>query len=998
MGCALAPVRKILATAVALSLPVCLFAPWACAAAESAKPEVFAAYTNLPLSFEGNAQTGNQVMFLAHAAGYTIVFGTEEIALFPEGRPATHSRDSSVRLRFVGSNPAVRIAGVDELRGRSNYLIGRDRSKWRRDLPNYRRVAYYGLYPGIDLIVYGTRNELEYDLVLAPGANPSIIRFNVDGVTNIRTKDGDLVLATSSGEVRLPAPVVFQEIGGTRRPLAGGYILHGGKPKPSIRNPQSVRVGFRVGRYDPSKPLVIDPVLTYASYFGRAGSGVSGITLDSAGNLYITGSTSAPDFPTVPAFEGSFGGGTDSFVMKINARGNEMLYSTRFGGIGDDFAARIAVDGRGNAFVTGSTNSGNFPVTAGAPQMSSAGGLCGSPPQVSSPCFDAFVLKLNPAGSDVVYGTYLGGTGDDAGSAIALDLTGNAYIAGRTSSADFPIVNALQKKFGGGGDAFFAKINTEGTVFLYASYLGGGKADTAGGVAVDSKGSLYLAGSTESADFPVANAFQAALKGPRDAFVAKVAPSGSSLVYATYIGGSGSDAATALAIDAAGNAYVTGQTVSADFPTVNAVQPSRAGVNACSSSFFGFDAIPCPDAFIAKLNASGSSLVYSTYLGGGATDGAMGIGIDAAGNAYVVGSTQSSDFPLVNPLQTVFIYSYSLCLPGPQFTVNCGAAFVTKLNAAGNALMYSTYLASGSLDSGTAIAIDTAGNAYVAGITASSAFPTLKALQERPATTVPPSYPFAPFFARIDDLAALAPSLPPDSITNAASFRLAAEAAVAPGSIVAIFGSSLAGAEQPGMIGAKANPPNAYGLPTSLFDTTVMFNGIRAPLFYVSPGQINAQVPFEVAPGNGTVEVKRVSGVARQTVPVYAFGPGIFWHSENGAQAGAILHGNDFRPVGQNSPAQRGEVVAIYCTGLGALATPVPTGVLSFNPIPTVVQPEVSIGGVPATVLYSGTTRALIGVYQVNVLVPANTPSGSSVPVRLTIGGVSSNTVTTAIQ
>ena len=374
-------------------------------------------------------------------------------------------------------------------------------------------------------------------------------------------------------------------------------------------------------------------MLEYSTYLG--GSGVDqgyGIAVDSAGNAYVTGSTESTNFPTANAFQNTFGGGGDAFVTKLNAAGSALVYSTYLGGSDGDFGAGIAVDSAGNAYVTGVTDSTDFP-TANALQNTNSGGIA-----------DVFVTKLNAAGSALAYSTYLGGSDFDSEPNIAVDSAGNVYVTGHTESTNFPTANAFQSTSGGGGgDAFVTKLNAAGSALVYSTYLGGSEAEFGGGIAADSAGNAYVTGTTDSDNFPTANALQPTSGGGTgladgDAFVTKLNAAGSALVYSTYLGGSDFDYGGGIAVDSAGNAYVTGVTDSDNFPTANAFQSCTYGSN--------------QDVFVTKLNAAGSALVYSTYLGGSLFEDSGDIAVDSAGNAYVTGSTYSTNFPTANALQS----------------------------------------------------------------------------------------------------------------------------------------------------------------------------------------------------------------------------------------------------------------------------------------------------------------------------------------------------------
>jgi hypothetical protein len=660
--------------------------------------QLAAAYGQVPLSFEANqGQTDSQVRFLSRGSGYALFLtpGETVVSLHKPGGPGNDgaavqaSADTVLHTRLVGANAAPQVIGLEKLPGTSNYFIGNDPTRWQANVPNYGKVAYQNIYPGINLVYYGNQRQLEYDFVVASGANPGVIKLAFEGAQDMTLDhQGNLVLHTAGGDVVEQAPVLYQQAGGARQAISGHYVLG-----------RDDQVGFAVGAYDASRPLVIDPVLSYSTLLGGSRTDLSadraGIAVDAAGNAYVTGITDSFDFPTTPGtFQTAFAG-HPAFVTKLNAAGSALVYSTYLGGSGGDTGRGIAVDAAGNAYVMGDTSSTNFPTTPGAFQTAFGGSIS-----------HVFVAKLNAAGSALVYSTYLGGSRNEFGGGIAVDAAGNAFVTGSTSSTNFPTTpGAFQTANGGGADAFVAKLNAAGSALVYSTYLGGSGTDSPEGIAVDAAGNAYVTGITRSTNFPTTlGAFQTAFGGGDDAFVAKLNAAGSALVYSTYLGGSGNDAGSGIAVDAGGNAYVTGDTSSTNFPTTpSAFQTTNSGGQ---------------DAFVAKLNAAGSALVYSTYLGGSGSDGGRGIAVDAAGNAYVTGGTSSTNFPTANPLQ-------------PAFGGGSGDAFVAKLNAAGSALVYSTYLGGSGTDAnsnisevGTGIAVDAAGNAYVTGDTASTNFPT----------------------------------------------------------------------------------------------------------------------------------------------------------------------------------------------------------------------------------------------------------------------------------
>ena len=450
------------------------------------------------------------------------------------------------------------------------------------------------------------------------------------------------------------------------------------------------QIGFALGAYDRAHGLVIDPVLAYSSYLGGNGLDVGNdIAVDSTGAAYVIGQTASTNFPTANPLQAAMAGPGDAFVTKLNPAGSALVYSTYLGGSSIDEGSGIAVDSTGAAYVTGQTFSTNFPTTNPVQAAAGGGG-------------DAFATKLNPAGSALVYSTYLGGSALDRGTAIAVDPAGAAIVTGQTSSTNFPTANAVQAALAGSSDGFVTKLDPAGSALAYSTYLGGTSDDSSGSsdIAVDAAGAAYVAGDTTSSDFPTVNAYQAALAGSIDAFVTKLDPGGSALVYSTYLGGNAVDLGSGVAVDATGAAYVTGQTTSPNLPTVNALQPTYAGG---------------VDAFVTKLNAAGTALVYSTYLGGTAVDLGSDIAVGPTGSAGVTGFTRSDDFPTASPVQAVYAGNAD--------------AFVAQLASSGSALIEATYLGGTADEAGYGIAVDAAGAAYVAGYTGSTDFPTANPLQ-----------------------------------------------------------------------------------------------------------------------------------------------------------------------------------------------------------------------------------------------------------------------------
>jgi hypothetical protein len=672
---------------------------------ESAK--LVAAYGKPPLAFEANhGQIDSRVKFLSRGPGYTLFLTPTEAVLTLKDHSVAKPRSptlegttqdtgaanvTELRINLLGARPTSHVEALVLLPSKSNYFIGNDPAKWRTNVPMYAKVSFKDVYTGVDLVYYGNQGQLEYDFVVAPGADLTRIQLSIDGAEKLDADaDGNLVLQVAGSEVHLRKPTVYQEVVGGRKEIASRYVLRGRRV-----------IGFEVAAYDANRSLVIDPVLSYSSYLGGSNGGFgNAIAVDSAGNAYVTGETQSTDFPTMNPAQSVPGGNTDVFVSKFDSTGSTLIYSTYLGGTGDEVGSSIAVDASGNAYVTGFTQSQNFP-TKNPIQANPGGGS------------DAFVGKLDSTGSVLVYSTYLGGNGNDFGNGIAADLSGNAYVAGKTGSINFPTKNPLQPASGGGDDAFVAKLDPAGSALVYSTYLGGSFMDEARGIAVDSVGNAYVTGDTASANFPTKNPFQIAPGGTTDAFLVKLNSTGSALVYSTYLGGGGFDQGNGVAVDASGNAYVSGQTSSTNFPTKNPFQGFLKG-----SIYNG-------NAFVTKFDPTGSALVFSTYLGGSGNQNGgeigEGIAVDSKGNTYVTGLTSSSDFPLSNPIQSSFVsqscdyYGY-----GPY---TCGnTAFVTEFNAVGAGLIFSTYVGAvnGNFEDGRGIALDVAGNVYVAGSTPST--------------------------------------------------------------------------------------------------------------------------------------------------------------------------------------------------------------------------------------------------------------------------------------
>ena len=664
-----------------------------------AQARALTAYGRFPMRFEANqGQTDERVDFLARGPGYTLFLTPAEAVLaLRKGAAQDTSREAVVRLRLAGAHPAPIGQGEEALVTRTNYLLGSDPAQWHTRVPSYRRVRYADVYPGIDVAYYGNPQQLEYDFIVAPGADPDVITLDFDGAERMRLDEaGNLVLQVDGGEVVQHAPVSYQEIDGERQPVASRYVRKGTR-----------QVGFEVGPYEPDAPLVIDPELVYSTFLGGSSQDLGEhVTTDSDGNVYVTGSTESKDFPTLNPFQTAITSGTtdDAFIIKINPEGTAILYATYLGGSFDDVGNAIAIDASGHVVVTGKTKSvtdspiRNFPITPGAFVED----------DINAIFWNGFVTKLTPEGDDLVYSTLLAGSADNTlSNGLALDEAGNAIVTGYTGDRNMPLVNPLQDERKGSVDAFVMKFDGDGQA-LFSTFFGGSGNDRGWGLDLDADGNIYITGTTDSDDLPLQNAFQATRAGEEDGFLARLSADGQTLLFSSYFGGSGNDTPNDVAVDEAGQAYLTGTTQSTNFPISNAFQPTYGG---------GVE-----DGFALKINES-STVAFATYLGGDGDDQGWSIALDEANNLLMTGTTSSSDFPLQDPRQAT----------------NGGGTsdvFITQMLNDGSGLLYSTYFGKSNDDTGQAITATADGSVYVTGTiftrTPPVDFPTENALQPAP--------------------------------------------------------------------------------------------------------------------------------------------------------------------------------------------------------------------------------------------------------------------------
>jgi hypothetical protein len=696
----------------------------------------------LPLSFEENrGQFDPRVKFATRGADYGLFLSGAEATIVHHGKVHVTDGDisslmatlgnsevrtlSATQLTWLGANAKAEPQGLDRKAGESNYFIGKDPRKWRRHVRHYDRVQLTGLYPGIDLVYHGAQRQVEFDYVVAPHVSPAAIRVGISGPSIVALDAaGQLSISSSGDKMLLLPPTAYQEQNGRRETVEAHYVLS-----------DSHQFGFQLGEYDSSRAVIIDPVLQYAASFGPNVNDtiVTDVALDPTGNVYITGTTCETNYPTTTGVLQPAGGNNlanfcnDVIVTKLDSSASSLIYSTYIGGqTGVDFAVRMLIDSAGAATVVGTTGSTDFPTTSGVYQSSAKGGTCDYGPNVSLniPCTDAFLLKLSADGSSLEYSTYFGGERAEFAVALAQDSAGNSYVAGATDSTALPLGGSpFQGTYGGGGncqgntapcfDGFIAKFNPTGTQLLASTYLGGNKDDMVAAVALDAAGDVYVTGVADSTNFPTtAGSIQTVHAGTSqgDAYLSKLDGNLHTLQYSTFLGGTADDIAFAVRVDSSGAAYITGSTLSSDFPTTaGAYQTAYKGpdpsVAFCISGLdTGILVQPtCGDVFVSKIDPSkpsGSQLIFSTFLGGSGNDFAYNLRLDSQNNVWVVGDTNSTDFPYTSDA---------------YFATQRGPMFLSEIKSDGSQLVFSTGLTASGSGLALGIDIDSADNVYVTG-------------------------------------------------------------------------------------------------------------------------------------------------------------------------------------------------------------------------------------------------------------------------------------------
>ena len=926
---------------------------------------------SIPLHFEPNrGQAEPQARYAAVAPEYNLALSDTGIAIaFPGGE--------SLRMNIPRTAPEA----IDPLPGRTNYYLGADPANWRSGVPNYARVRYKSVFRGVDLVIYGDQQQVEYDWVVAAGADPSAIRFSFSGATRLRVDaNGDLVLETAGLEVRHRRPYIYQDVAnGRRREIEGGFVLE-----------RDGQVRFRVGAYDKRRALVIDPKLVYSAGFGGSGLNAiplsptvledsgTGIAVDRNGEVYVTGISYSKDFPLVNSLEvvPSPNFQEAVFIAKLSPDGSTLLYSTFVAAVNTSISAlaspAIAVDLNGNAYVTGNTDGGGFPTVGGGSAATQGD-------------YHAFLLALDPNGGLLASQIY-GGSGEDAGTSIVLGPDSNLYLAGTTSSPDFPTTpGAYRTALAGGQEGsnlFLMKINPRGFVsrfpgaqspVIYSTYLGPGAFGfpVTPFVAADALGNAYVVATTTSTAWTAtAGALQPQCAGGSqncaDAVALKINSEGTTLLYMTYFGGSGVETVGGVAVDSSGNAYISGTTTSTDLPTTSGTfQPTVPAQTNVEQT-----------GFVAKLSPDATKLIYATYLGGSTSDQAIGVAVDGSGNAYVAGGTASTDFPILNAIQAGLANPACYFLdPGgstPLGEYYCSSAgFLSVLNPSGSALVWSTFLgtasgyytgsgglAGSSSGPAAALTLDSTGNVYVTGHRIG--------IDERILASSPTDTVGVVKIAQQGNPL----QFPANGVTNGASFI---PGLPAPGGLASLF---VQGLNVSGIAIGTGDP-----LPTEVAGVSILVGGFPAPILAVTDSQINFQVPFETQ--TNLVEV-RYQGLSTFVLPQLV-APGIFTLPDG---SGAIQHASDYSLVTASNPATPGETIIIYATGLGSVDGTVADGTPAPGPLQvqqSCIPASVRFGGTPpnfygppANILYEGLAPGYVGLYQVNVQVPPSTPAGAT--------------------
>ncbi len=942
-----------------------------------------------PTRFERNiGQADAETKYLVRSQGYTLLLGERGLRIQATGRSSTPA------IQFVDASAHPSLDAIEPIATRVNDYTG-PRTSWVTGAPCWSRVHYRNLYPGVDLIFYAQGSRVEYDVEVEPGGDPARMAFALDSSLkpNIDAS-GDLLIHMSSGSLTWHKPLAYQLIANRRKPVDASFALSGN------------RVSFRISSFDRRYPLVIDPTLAFSTYFGGSGlDGARGIAVDSSGNVLIAGGTMSGNLPglNVTSQQVDYMGNGDAFIAKMNGAGTALAWVTYFGGANNDSATSIALDSAGNAYVTGFTNSTDFPVfpSTGAVVQGGYGGGGGSFRFFA--VGDAFVAKFASTGK-LVWSTYLGGSQDDAGTAIALDSSGNVLVAGMTVSTNFPGVSSgLQPAFGGlggqptipesgyvsfdTGDAFVAKIDPTGASLLAATYLGGSLDDFALALTIDSGGNVWVGGGTISTNFPRVNPIQntygggtnfnaAPIFSTGDGFISELSSDLKTLKYSTYFGGSQDDAVSGIAVDSSGAIYITGGTESPNFPGAsNSYHGPSTSTPQNTPYVIG-------DTFLAKLQPGGAQIAFSFYLGGSAQDGATALTLDAQGNLTVAGATNSTNFctPSADAISSQLNGGAAEPTPGYE-QPNVGDGFIARFSNSGS-MTYCSFIGGSGYDAVGGLALDSSGNVYATGATYSANFPATSGVVQ--AANAGPADAFVLKLTvytgpAIENVVGAGLSSP--LVTN-----------VSANGLLTIFG---AGFTAPGVFkGITPADLVNNALPTQFANTCVQGGTSRWGLFFVSPTQINALAG--TLPSSGTVPISVITncGTANEittpvwNAPVAEATPEFLYFVTSGTgphpvaavdfNTGVDVGPAGLIPGGKFAPAKAGDVIVAYGVGWGPTSPSEPIGTIApETPTNVTGTYAVTVGTATAKGGYAGLAPGLAGVYQLNFTVPSGLAAGN---------------------
>ncbi|MFN7935246.1 MAG: SBBP repeat-containing protein [Bryobacteraceae bacterium] len=921
----------------------------------------------------GQAPRGFDVLSRT-AIGYTVYLSSSSSTIAMRASGTRRAR--SVGTRLVGANHGVPPELIAPQAHHINYFLGSDPKAWVTDVPTFRKVKFPSVYPGIDVVYYANGAHLEHDFVVAPGANPDRIRLQFEGADSVSADaDGNLVLQAGEEKLHFKKPVLYQPEGRRRRQVAGRYRIYG-----------DGTAGFEVGVFNPKLPLVIDPVVVFATYVGqqRYDAGMR-VVSDPSGNVYAAGYTIDFNFRPTPGALTTPPGAQDAanvLITKLTPDGRSAIYTTYIGGDSSDHALGLATDSAGNLYIAGSTASRDYPVTSSAYQR-----LPGNSANVFTAWGDCFVTKLNPAGNSLIYSTFIGSTGLEACTALAVDAAGNAYVTGSTTSQSFPRTEgAYQTLFNFGNasppmESFVAKLDSSGSRLLYSTFVGGNGKDIASAIAVDSAGNAYVAGATLSTNFPTTQgAFQSVRRTNNptrlqpDVFLLKLNSTGSELVYSTLLGGSDVDEAFGMALGPDGSAYVCGSTQSSDFPvTAQAYQTAFKGTGGTKDRIFD-----AGDAFAAKFNPSGTALEYATFVGGTKDDRALNCALDAAGNLHLVGHTLSTDFPVsTDATQRTFGGTEERNYP-------FGDAFYARIGSTGRTLLYSTYFGGKGEDAAAGLYLDKDGSAFLTGATNSVDLAVTPGVVQRVYGGGPGIRQRIPFGDMFLVKFGETPVVPRPAISNIVNAASRINGAIAPGTVLVIQGVNLGPATE------VTAPVVAKGqLPKTLAQTRVLFDGTPGAIVSVRATAVTVIAPFSLEGKGEAVITVEQQGVASEPVRmnVTSAAPALFTVDESGR--GLILALNeDGSRNSVESPAAPGSIVTLYFTGGGRTEPAVEDGYVTDDSFPALASAvSVLFGVVPAEEVYfaGGIGGQAVGYSQVQLRLPAGAPSGE-VQVKVRIG------------